>query len=234
MSEYLDGVTKGDILGSRVENALAGAGLPGLKGLAPGILENARDALDPRPILSAATGTGYPVCQKVACPVGDIQGSVTNSGTGEGYLVDPVQYGDDGVPRQTRWVQAYDSTGSAIQVGQAEFAGATKCYNADGSWNTRAAGCPSGPPEDLTGDLRGLGPYASCKLLQGPTLPPTLEGFQQLNSLSELFQYLVSLMPLFLFLFVLCWGLFGLKNSFLICVVLLAVYQLSVNRWWRL
>jgi hypothetical protein len=187
MSEYVDGVTKGNIMGSHVEKALAGAGLPGLKGLAPGILENARDALDPRPILSAATGTGYPVCQKVACPVGDIQGAVTNKGTGEAYLVDPVQYGEDGIPRQTRWVQAYDATGSAIQVSQAEFAGAAKCFNADGSWNTRAPGCPSGPPADLTGGMTGSGPYASCRLLQGPTLPPTLEGFMDFFSFSSSF-----------------------------------------------
>jgi hypothetical protein len=76
MNEYVDGVTKGNILGDRIAKGLASSGLPGMQGLAPGMLENARDALDPRPIISAITGTGYPVCQEVTCPVGTTMGKM--------------------------------------------------------------------------------------------------------------------------------------------------------------
>lgn len=201
MSEYMDGVTKGDLLGTRVEEALAGAGLPGLKGLAPGILENARDALDPRPILSAAMGTGYPVCQKVACPVGDVNGGITNAETGTSYLVDPVQF-DGTTPRQTRWVQAYDSTGTAIQISSAEFATTPKCYNADGSWMARPPeGCAATEPPPSDSNAMGSGPYASCKLIQAPVMPPTLEGFSSIFTDITSILFTVLLIALLIALF---------------------------------
>jgi len=189
MSEYFDGVTKGDLLGDRVAAGLASAGLPGLKGLAPGMLENARDALDPRPIFSAVTATGYPVCQQVVCPVGDVNGAIQNPGLpGDAptqYIIDPVQYGNAGMagPTQTRWVQAYDSNGTAITITKDEFGATPKCYNADGSYMDRPpTGCPaSAPPVNQS---QGTGKYALCQVTQGPTLPPTMatEGFADMTS----------------------------------------------------
>lgn len=173
-SEYFDGVTKGNIMGSAVEAGLASAGLPGLRGLAPGMLENARDALDPRPIFSAVTGTGYSVCQQVLCPVGDAAGAITNA-DGTQYVVDPVQY-VDGIPYQRRWVQAFDNTGSPIQISKDEFAATPKCYNADGSLiSPPPAGC-----ENLPGatNQQGTDKYALCRVTQPPQMPPTIaEGF---------------------------------------------------------
>jgi hypothetical protein len=183
MSAYFDGVTKGDLLGDNVANALASAGLPGLKGLAPGMLENARDALDPRPILSAVTASGYPVCQQVQCPVGDIQGNIVNpqDANAQPYIIDPVQY-TSGMPYQTRWVQAYDSTGSQIQITKDEFGATPKCYNADGTYQ---ANPPNGCPP-LPGQPQGVGaqdPYGLCTMIQPAAMPPTLnqsgaEGFR--------------------------------------------------------
>jgi hypothetical protein len=179
MSEYFDGVTKGDLLGDHVAEALASAGLPGLKGLAPGMLENARDALDPRPLLSAVTGTGYPVCQQVACPVGDINGSIQNAqDSTKPYIIDPVQYVAGGGPTQNRWVQAYDSNGSAINISKDEFGATPKCYNADGSYLDRPPdGCPATEP--TPSNTPDVGKYALCTVIQTPTMPPTLsnEGF---------------------------------------------------------
>jgi len=176
MSEYVNGVTRGDAVGSRISNGLASAGLPQLRGLAPGILENAQDALDPRPIFSAVSGTGYPVCQKVACAVGD------DKKGGQQYLVDPVDYksGIDG-PVQVRWVQAYDKTGAPISITADEFASQPKCYNADGTYMDRPpSGCPpTEPPEESTplNEFGGL-----CRRLQAPVLPqPLQEGFQGLG-----------------------------------------------------
>lgn len=174
MSEYMDGITRGDLLGETVKDALASAGLPGLKGLAPGILENARDALDPRPLFDAVTASSYPVCQQVQCPVGDSYGAIQNAngkGPPKNYIVDPVTYDGNGMPVQTRWVQAYDSDGDRISVTKDEFAAAPKCYNADGSYMTSPpSGCPAAPPAPITATASG-DKYALCTQVQPPTIP---------------------------------------------------------------
>jgi len=189
MSEYLDGVTKGDLLGDNVANALASAGLPGLKGLAPGMLENARDALDPRPILSAVTASGYPVCQQVVCPVGDVNGSIRNpQDPDKPFIIDPVQYNGGG-PTQKRWVQALDNKGSSINITKDEFAATPKCYNADGSYMERPPlGCPAKEPTPI--DVKGAGrKYKLCRVSQKPTMPPSLsvkkEGFADMDLVTE-------------------------------------------------
>ena len=176
MSEYYDGVTKGDLLGERVAQGLASAGLPGLRGLGPGILENARDALDPRPLFSAISGTGYPVCQQVTCPVGDVQGRLKDAATGAPVIQGDVEW-VDGLPRQRRWVQAYDADGTAIQVTKDEFAAQPKCYNADGTYMMRPPdGCPVGAPADTA--TAGAGRYGLCTVTQPAVLPSSLvEGF---------------------------------------------------------
>jgi hypothetical protein len=173
MSEYYDGVTRGDLLGDRVAAGLASAGLPGLRGLAPGMLENARDALDPRPIFAAVTATGYPVCQQVACPVGDVNGSINDSAGNQYILGDTRTIG--GVPHQVRWVQAYDADGNALQMTKDEFAATPKCYNADGTYMDRPPeGCA--PLEGVEQDLPGVGKHALCRVLRPATLPPTMGG----------------------------------------------------------
>jgi hypothetical protein len=179
MSEYFDGIPKGDALGSTIAKALASVGLPGLKGLGPGIIENARDALDPRPLLSAATSSGYPVCQKIVCPVGDIYGRIQNmqDPTQPPYIVDPVTY-VNGMPFQERWVQGYDATGSPISVSMDEFGAAPKCYNADGSYRDNPpAGCPGSEAAPISAP--GQDPYGLCVTTQPVTLPPTVAAGQQ-------------------------------------------------------
>ena len=171
MSEYFDGITRGDSLGTHVQEALASAGLPGLRGLAPGMLENAENALDPRPIFAAVTATGYPVCQQVVCPVGDYSGSVQNAQDATSpYIIDPVQYGVYGQsgPVQTRWVQGYDSTGSPINITKDEFGATPKCYNADGSYmNPPPAGCAATEP--AVQQSQGTTPFGLCQVLQPPS-----------------------------------------------------------------
>lgn len=174
MSEFTDGITKGDLLGERVAQGLASAGLPGLKGLGPGILENARDALDPRPLFSALAGTGYPVCQQVTCPVGDVNGSLKDAATGAPVILGDVEW-VNGLPRQRRWVQAYDAYGTAIQVSKDEFAAQAKCYNADGTYMVRPPdGCPAAPPADVS--ISGSGRYGLCTVVQPAVMPPSLSG----------------------------------------------------------
>lgn len=50
--------------------------LPKLRGLAPGMLEDAKDALNPMPLLQATFGSAYPKCTQVSLPVGDISGKI--------------------------------------------------------------------------------------------------------------------------------------------------------------
>lgn len=187
MSEYFDGVTRGDLLGSHVADALASAGLPGLKGLAPGMLENARDALDPRPIFSAVTATGYPVCQQVVCPVGDVNGSIQNSqDPTKLYIIDPVQY-DGTTPTHTRWVQARDSTGAAISVTKDEFGATPKCYNADGTYKDKPpTGCLVTEPPRIA--LQGTAALPLCTVVQPHVMPPSLnnEGFRSRSEETEM------------------------------------------------
>ncbi len=177
MHEYVDGVTRGDLLGERVAKGLASAGLPGMRGLAPGLVENAVDALDPRPIFSAVTGTGYPVCQQVSCPVGTSKGSiVTMDDPLKPFIIGDVSY-KDGMAMQKRWVQGYNDKGGAISISKDEFSITPKCYNPDGSYMARPPdGCPQAPP-GLTGDTKPKGKrYKNCTLVTPVSLPPTMQG----------------------------------------------------------
>jgi len=176
MNEYVDGVTKGDLLGERVAKGLESAGLPGMKGLAPGMLENARDALDPRPIFAAVTGTGYPVCQQVSCPVGTYNGKITtNDEPNVPFILGPVNY-KDGIPMQTKWVQGYNTKGSAISISKDEFSITPKCYNSDGSYMERPPDeCPPTEPSASSGKPLGSR-YKNCVLVRPVSLPPTLKG----------------------------------------------------------
>jgi hypothetical protein len=105
MYMYVEGVPKGDALGKRVSDGLRSAGLPGMRGLAPGILEDIKDSLDPAPLLQAVFGSGYPVCRIEEKPVGDQDGNIKNPGTGKFYVDNPetvVRRGNQSFQR--RWV----------------------------------------------------------------------------------------------------------------------------------
>lgn len=80
MYTYIEGIPKGDILGPQVKAALADQGLPGLKGLSIGILEDALDALNPLPIVNTVMGTGYARCKQETKPVGDHAGRIAANG----------------------------------------------------------------------------------------------------------------------------------------------------------
>jgi hypothetical protein len=174
MSEYFDGVTKGDLLGKRVKDGLASAGLPGLRGLAPGMIENARDALDPRPIFEAIAGGGYPVCQQVKCPVGTEAGRISkDSEPDKPYILGTMSW-EGGIPYQTRWVKGYDEKGKAINLSKEEFAATPKCYNANGTYMDRPpAGCPA--KESPSKPRRGAGKHELCTQLRGSSR----EGFTE-------------------------------------------------------
>lgn len=103
---YVNGIPKGDLMGQKITTALNGLGYPKLQGLAPGILEDARDGLNPIPVMNAVFGTGYAKCKQVTMPVGTSEGRLKNVDGKE--LIRPLYPGDikmvGGKPQQTRFV----------------------------------------------------------------------------------------------------------------------------------
>ena len=104
MWEYVQTIPTGSALGEKVKQAIRGVGLPQLRGMAPGILEDAQSALNPFPVIDAVVGSGYPQCRLVKKPVGDFDGKVYNV---DGVLlVDPVGLiNENGRYYQERWIQ---------------------------------------------------------------------------------------------------------------------------------
>lgn len=100
--EYVDNIPKG--IRGRVGSEMEAMGLPNLKGLGPGILEDAASALNPIPLMDAAINGGYAKCKQVQFPVGDANGRIASRYTPQTpWIKDPVQM-VGGVPHQTRWV----------------------------------------------------------------------------------------------------------------------------------
>jgi hypothetical protein len=103
---YINGIPKGDLFGKKVQESLRRLNMPNLRGLAPGILEDARDGLNPVPIANAVFGSGYAKCKQVELPVGDTFGRLKNIDGKD--MVRPLFPGDirmiAGRPHQRRFV----------------------------------------------------------------------------------------------------------------------------------
>lgn len=135
MYKYFQGVPSGNVLGNKVSQAMAQMGLPALRGLAPGMIEDAEDALNPSPMLNALFGSGYPQCKQVTLQVGDMQGNIQDSTTGQSWIESPetAVRGQDGLMYQTRWVQDTDSAGNPINLTKDQWTATPKAYNSDGT-----------------------------------------------------------------------------------------------------
>lgn len=134
MWQYMQGITDGNALGERVKITMKEMGLPGLRGLAPGMIEDAQHALDPAPLMNAAFGSGYPQCKQVTLPVGDSYGRIYDSTTGDQWIMDPqtAVYRNGGYV-QTKWVQDTDQRGEPISISRDQWAATPKVYNRDGT-----------------------------------------------------------------------------------------------------
>jgi len=137
MYQYVQGIPEGNALGNRVKQAMANMGLPQLRGLAPGILEDTQNGLNPMPLMNAAFGSGYPKCQLFEGHVGDIKGNISDPN-------DPKQSwigSTDGIYKksgdnkyyQKRWIAATDSRGKPINLNRDQYEVEAKTMNADGT-----------------------------------------------------------------------------------------------------
>ena len=134
MWQYMQGITQGDALGDKLKMVMAEMGLPPLKGLAPGMIEDAENALNPSPLINALFGSGYPQCKQVTMPVGDSYGRIADPDTGEIWISNPetaVNNGNGYV--QTYWIQDTDSQGNPVNLTRDQWAAAPKTFNPDGT-----------------------------------------------------------------------------------------------------
>ena len=131
MWEFVKTIPDGSALGQRIKKSIADVGLPQLRGMAPGILEDAKSALDPFPVINAVVGSGYPKCKLVKNPVGDFDGKIYNV---DGVLlVDPVGLTQEGGRYyQEHWVQETDRDGWPIQLAYDEWDKAPKTHRENG------------------------------------------------------------------------------------------------------
>jgi len=137
MWQYMAGIPDGNALGERIKITMQEMGLPSLRGLAPGMLEDAQHALNPAPLMNAAFGSGYPQCKQVTLPVGDSYGRIYDSTTGDQWITDPqtAVYNGGGYV-QTKWVQDTDYNGDPINITRDEWVATPKIYNRNGTLQT--------------------------------------------------------------------------------------------------
>lgn len=134
MWEYMKGITEGDALGQGAKKAMEEMGLPPLKGLAPGIIEDVKHGLNPEPLMNALFGSGYPQCRKVKRMVGDSYGRIRDPDTNEPWISDVDKViREGGTYMQERWVQDVDNRNNPINLTKDNWRNTAKTYNPDGT-----------------------------------------------------------------------------------------------------
>jgi hypothetical protein len=107
MYQYFKGIPDGSALGKKVKDSIAAMGLPPLRGLAPGMMEDAESALNPANLMGAMLGSGYPQCKKVRLMVGDMYGNIQDPDDGTQWIDNPstaVYDQASGMYYQEQWV----------------------------------------------------------------------------------------------------------------------------------
>jgi hypothetical protein len=127
MWEYVQGIPDGTALGKGAKQAMIDMGLPPLKGLAPGMIEDAKNALNPGPLVQSVFGSGYPECELREFQVGDAYGRIRDPSTNEPWIDNPDSaYKQGDQYYQKRWVlKKY--------ISRDEWASTPKTYNSDGT-----------------------------------------------------------------------------------------------------
>ncbi len=107
MYEYISTIPDGNLLGERVKREAQKMGLPPLKGLGTGIVEDARDALDTNRLFSAFSEESSNECKKMRARVGDARGRLASEkNPADVWITDATQPDKQGFPTQEYWVSA--------------------------------------------------------------------------------------------------------------------------------
>lgn len=121
MYHYVETIPRGDAAGKNLQRAFASVGLPPLRGLAPGAVEDMKEIGDIRAITHAALGSVYPVCEKKTLYVGTADGKIRNP-QGKLVITEPNKAERiKGYTYQTNWVQAKDANGNPITLSKEDF-----------------------------------------------------------------------------------------------------------------
>jgi hypothetical protein len=186
MWEFVQTVPDGSALGDKIKDALAGVGLPALRGMGPGMLEDVKFALNPAPVINAVVGSGYPQCKLVKKQVGDVDGNIQNV---DGVLlVDPegIMSPNGKAPFfQERWVQ--DMTTPVRRPNESEASAANRAEPKQLSYESWSAepkiykenGCRVDPngTEDQPQFCNPKLKSQIVKLGDGSTVTTYIEGF---------------------------------------------------------
>ena len=111
MYQYVNTIPQGipGRLGNEIQQTLGVK----LRGLAPGMFQDAAKALNPAPMFNAMINSGYARCRKVTLPVGDPEGRIQSPVTGE-WWIDPSKEAltyPNRKPHASHWI--FDSWVSA-------------------------------------------------------------------------------------------------------------------------
>jgi hypothetical protein len=102
MYQYIETIPKGDAMGKNIAREVQAMGLTQMRGLAPGIIEDAKAAMNPAPLLGAMMGSGYPRCKLATKPVGDEFG-FTRDADGKPWVEDPTTLVQCGKGQDGNW-----------------------------------------------------------------------------------------------------------------------------------
>jgi hypothetical protein len=139
MWTYMQGIPEGNALGDRVQQAMSDMGMPALRGLAPGMLEDAENGLNPAPLMNSLLGSGYPECEQVEKMVGDSEGRIADPSSNEAWIADleTAYKKGDGLYYQKRWVQR-TVNGKKVDLTRDQWVAAKKGFRPDGTPITEA------------------------------------------------------------------------------------------------
>ncbi len=132
MWTYFEGIPNGTGLGKTIQRAMSEMGLPELRGLAPGMIEDVKAGVNPKEIARAAFGAVYPKCVQVTKAVGDDRGQIQDPESKDVWVKGAVTY-QNGIPVQTRWVQEIDAKGNPVYMSAEAWEKAPKTHNPDGT-----------------------------------------------------------------------------------------------------
>jgi hypothetical protein len=134
MWTYMQGIPEGNALGDRVQQAMSDMGMPALRGLAPGMLEDVQNGLNPAPLMNSLLGSGYPECEQVEKMVGDLQGNIADPSSNEAWIADleTAYKKGDGLYYQKRWVQR-TVNGKKVDLTRDQWVETKKTFNPDGT-----------------------------------------------------------------------------------------------------